>query len=312
MKIAFQMDPIETIDIKGDTTFALMLEAQSRGYEIYTYHPDSLALEDGILRAKLSQTRIRDEIGNHFIKSPSNWQDLSQMDVILLRQDPPFDMHYITSTHLLDHIHPKTLVVNDPIHVRNSPEKLLITHFEGLMPPTLITKDIDAIKLFREKHEDIIIKPLYGNGGAGVFRLQKDDQNLSSLHELFSLQWREPFMVQAYLPDVIAGDKRIILIDGDPVGVINRRPQKGEVRSNMHVGGQAEPSEITDHELELCQKISPYLKEHGLILVGVDIIGNYMTEINVTSPTGIREIKKFGGEDIAALFWEAVLKRKSL
>ena len=309
MKIAAQMDAIETLQIQGDTTFALMLEAQSRGFEVYSYHPDSLALENNTLTALLYPVKLQDEVGNHVEKKEGYRVNLQEMDVILLRQDPPFDMHYITSTHLLEHIHPKTLVVNDPIHVRNAPEKLLITHFQNLMPETLITKDFQALKAFKEKHQDIIMKPLYGNGGAGVFRLDEDDQNLKSLHEVFVAQWREPFMVQPYLPEVVNGDKRIILIEGKPVGAINRRPQSGEVRSNMHVGGTAEPCEITPHERDMCAQIEPYLRDHGLILVGIDVIGDYMTEINVTSPTGIREVKNFGGADIAALYWDAIMKR---
>ena len=309
MRIAVQMDPIEDFIIQGDTTFALMLAAQDRGYEVSYYLPDSLALTEEGLTAFVYPVYVRDEVGNHADIGEGKRVSLKDYDVILLRQDPPFDMHYITSTHLLEHVHPSTLVVNDPVHVRNAPEKLLITKFKNLLPPTLITKDLEMVKSFREQYKDIIIKPLYGNGGAGVFRLKEGDNNLYSLHEIFTQMWREPFMVQQYRPEVREGDKRILLIDGEPVGAINRRPQADEVRSNMHVGGTAEAVDITLRELEMCSQIGPYLKEHGLTLVGIDVIGDFMTEINVTSPTGVREVKKFGGADIASLFWDAVSAR---
>ncbi len=309
MRIAVQMDPIEDFIIQGDTTFALMLAAQDRGYEVSYYLPDSLALTEEGLTAFVYPVYVRDEVGNHADIGEGKRVSLKDYDVILLRQDPPFDMHYITSTHLLEHVHPSTLVVNDPVHVRNAPEKLLITKFKNLLPPTLITKDLEMVKSFREQYKDIIIKPLYGNGGAGVFRLKEGDNNLYSLHEIFTQMWREPFMVQQYRPEVREGDKRILLIDGEPVGAINRRPQADEVRSNMHVGGTAEAVDITLRELEMCSQIGPYLKEHGLTLVGIDVIGDFMTEINVTSPTGVREVKKFGGADVASLFWDAVSAR---
>ncbi|MHC5307945.1 glutathione synthase [Bartonella sp. LJL80] len=311
MKIAIQMDHISTIHIKGDTTFALALEAQKRGHSLYHYTPDRLSMRDGVVTARLEALTVKDEEGSHFTLGTPVHTDMTSMDVVLLRQDPPFDMNYITTTHLLERIHPATLVVNDPAWVRNSPEKIFVTEFPDLMPETLITRDVEEVNAFRAEFGEIIIKPLYGNGGAGVFHLKKDDRNLTSLLEMFDTLYREPFIVQRYLKDVRAGDKRIILIDGEPVGAINRVPAETDARSNMHVGGRAEKTELTKRELEICQRIGPSLKERGFILVGIDVIGDYMTEINVTSPTGIREIKRFGGADIASLFWDNVeAKRK--
>lgn len=311
MKIAIQMDHISTIHIKGDTTFALALEAQKRGHSLYHYTPDRLSMRDGVVTARLEALTVKDEEGSHFTLGTPVHTDMTSMDVVLLRQDPPFDMNYITTTHLLERIHPATLVVNDPAWVRNSPEKIFVTEFPDLMPGTLITRDVEEVNAFRAEFGEIIIKPLYGNGGAGVFHLKKDDRNLTSLLEMFDTLYREPFIVQRYLKDVRAGDKRIILIDGEPVGAINRVPAETDARSNMHVGGRAEKTELTKRELEICQRIGPSLKERGFILVGIDVIGDYMTEINVTSPTGIREIKRFGGADIASLFWDNVeAKRK--
>ncbi len=311
LKIAVQMDHISTVSIAGDTTFALSLEAQRRGHALYHYTPDRLSLLDGKVFARLEEMTVRDEKGSHFVLGDPVRTDLSEMDVVLLRQDPPFDMNYITTTHMLERIHPATLVINDPAWVRNSPEKIFVTEFAGLMPETLITKDPREVADFRRRHGDIIIKPLYGNGGAGIFHLRDDDQNLSSLLEMFSQMFREPFIVQRYLKDVRKGDKRIILIDGEPVGAINRVPAEHESRSNMHVGGRAEKTELTAREREICEAIGPSLKERGFILVGIDVIGDYMTEINVTSPTGIREVKRFGGADIAALFWDCVEARRA-
>lgn len=311
MKIAIQMDHISTIHIKGDTTFALALEAQKRGHSLYHYTPDRLSMRDGVVTARLEALTVKDEEGSHFTLGTPVHTDMTSMDVVLLRQDPPFDMNYITTTHLLERIHPATLVMNDPAWVRNSPEKIFVTEFPDLMPETLITRDVEEVNAFRAEFGEIIIKPLYGNGGAGVFHLKKDDRNLTSLLEMFDTLYREPFIVQRYLKDVRAGDKRIILIDGEPVGAINRVPAETDARSNMHVGGRAEKTELTKRELEICQRIGPSLKERGFILVGIDVIGDYMTEINVTSPTGIREIKRFGGADIASLFWDNVeAKRK--
>jgi glutathione synthase len=311
LTVAIQMDPIDDIDIEGDSSFALALEAQARGHELSYYEPKHLSLKDGTVTAKTRAIKVRREVGNHVDVGEPEAIDLSRVDVVLMRQDPPFDMSYITATHILDHIHPKTLVVNDPSEVRNAPEKLFATHFDGLMPPTLISADADEIKAFRTEHKDIIIKPLYGNGGAGVFRLKPGDENFNSLIEMFSEMSREPVIAQAYLAEVRAGDKRIILVDGKAVGAINRVPAEGEARSNMHVGGRALASDLTPRDQEICEAIGPELKARGLIFVGIDVIGNYLTEINVTSPTGIQEIQRFGGADIAALTWDAIESRIS-
>ena len=306
LDIAVQMDHIATISIAGDTTFALCLEAQRRGHRLFHYTPDRLSMQGGGVFATLEALSVRDEKGSHFILGEPVRTDLSEMDVILLRQDPPFDMNYITTTHILERVHPETLVVNDPAWVRNSPEKIFVTEFPDLMPETLITKDRQAVADFRREHGDIIIKPLYGNGGAGIFHLHEADRNLASLLEMFAQMFREPFIVQRYLKEVRAGDKRIILVDGEPVGAVNRVPAAHDSRSNMHVGGRAEKTELTEREREICARIGPSLRERGFMLVGIDVIGDYLTEINVTSPTGVREVKKFGGADIAALFWDAV------
>ena len=311
MKIAVQMDHISTLHIGGDTTFALMLEAQERGHELYHYTTDRLSMRDGKVFAALESVSVQDVEGDHFTLGEKVPTDLSTMDVVLMRQDPPFHMGYITATHILERIHPKTLVLNYPAEVRNAPEKIFVTEYPDLMPPTLITRNEDDIKAFRKEFGDIIVKPLYGNGGAGVFRVTQEDQNLSSLLEMFDGLYPEPYVIQQYLPDVRAGDKRIILIDGEPVGAINRVPAEGDARSNMHVGGKAVKTDMTERELEICARIGPELKKRGFMLVGIDVIGDVMTEINVTSPTGIREVKKFGGADIAALFWDAVEKRRS-
>ncbi len=304
--VAVQMDHVSSINIAGDSTFAMSLEAQARGYKLFHYTPEKLSLRDGKVYATAEPMELRDTKGDHFTLGAPERIDLSTMDVVLLRQDPPFDMAYITSTHMLERIHPKTLVVNDPAWVRNSPEKIFVTEFPDLMPATLITRDAAEIRAFREEMGDIIIKPLYGNGGAGVFHLKKDDRNLSSLLETFGLMFREPFIAQQYLPDVRKGDKRIILIDGKPVGAINRVPAEHDSRSNMHVGGRAEHTELTKREQEICDRIGPALRERGFLLVGIDVIGDYLTEINVTSPTGIREVKRFSGTDIASLLWDAI------
>lgn len=311
LKVAVQMDPIEDIDIAGDSTFAQMLEAQARGHELFVYHPDTLALEDGKLSATGRTVSVRDEEGDHFQVINEKTIHLNDYDVVLMRQDPPFDMHYITATHLLEQIHPETLVVNDPAHVRNAPEKLFILGYPQFMPPTLITRDEAQLRKFRAEHKDIIIKPLYGNGGAGVFRLTPDDQNFSSLVEMFHDSFREPFIAQKFLPDVRQGDKRIIFVDGEVAGAINRVPADGETRSNMHVGGKPVPTELTEREREICDVLGPDLQARGLIFVGIDVIGDYMTEINVTSPTGIREVKKFGGNDIAVMIWDAIERKIS-
>ncbi len=310
LKIACQMDPIDRIDISGDSTFALLLEAQARGHDIFYYTPDRLSLDGATLQATGASLQVRDAIGDHFALSNHRAVDLSTMDVVLLRQDPPFDMSYITTTHLLERIHPNTLVVNDPAHVRNAPEKIWVLDFPDLMPPTMVARNAEDIKAFRDRYKDVILKPLYGNGGAGVFRLQPGDTNLGALMEMFHATNREPVMVQQYRPEVRAGDKRIILVDGEVAGAINRVPSEGETRSNMHVGGKPAPTELTPRDLEICGRLGPELKRRGLIFTGIDVIGPYLTEINVTSPTGIRQVKAFGGGDIAALIWDAIEKRR--
>lgn len=312
LKIAVQMDPIETINPSGDSTFALMLEAQARGHRIDYYVPQTLALRDNVVSAALAPIKVFDKPkGQHFELGGFERADLALYDVVLMRQDPPFDMNYITLTHMLERIHPKTFVMNPPAAVRNAPEKILVTEFPELMPPTLVTRDREMIHAFRREHGNIIVKPLYGNGGAGVFLIQEGDQNLNSLIELFEQSFREPFMVQRYLPDVRKGDKRIILVDGVAVAGLNRVPAEGEARSNMHVGGRPELSPLTARELEICERIGPALKARDMIFVGIDVIGGYLTEINVTSPTGMREIKRFGGPDIAALIIDALEKRRA-
>ena len=310
LTVALQMDPIESVDINGDSTFALGLEAEKRGYKLYHYDVKDLSFQDGKVTAYARSLTLRREQGNHCTFGAMDRIDLAQdVDVVLMRQDPPFHMGYITATHILEHIHPKTLVVNDPASVRNAPEKIFLTRFPDLMPPTLITSNRRDVKEFREEYKDIIVKPLYGNGGAGVFRIREGDQNLNSLIEMFQEFYPEPFIVQQYLSDVVKGDKRIILVDGEAVGAINRVPPEGEVRSNMHVGGQAQKTELTDRERQICDAIGPTLREQGLLFVGIDVIGDYLTEINVTSPTGIQEIQRFDGTDISALLWDAIEKQ---
>ena len=310
LKIACQMDPIDKIDITGDSSFALLLEAQRRGHELFYYVPNALALDGSTLIARGSTVTVEDKVGHHFKLSNPRKIDLASQDVVLLRQDPPFDMNYITTTHLLERIHPKTLVVNDPAHVRNAPEKIWVLDFQDLMPPTLVTRNPEDVAEFRARHKDIIIKPLYGNGGASVFRIRDGDSNLNALIEMFHLLSREPFMVQQYRPEVRLGDKRIILVDGEVAGAINRVPAEGETRSNMHVGGTPVATELTARDREICARLGPELKRRGLIFTGIDVIGPYLTEINVTSPTGIRQVKAFGGADIAGLIWDAIEKRR--
>ena len=306
LQIACQMDPIELIDIRGDSTFAMLMEAQARGHDIFYYTPANLALHGDRLLARGHTLRVKDEIGRHYAVSDPRVIDLASRDVVLLRQDPPFDMAYITTTHLLERIHPRTLVVNDPAQVRNAPEKLFVLDFLDLMPPTMVTRSLADVQAFREQYKDIIVKPLYGNGGASVFRIRPEDSNLGSLVELFQGVFREPFMVQRYCAEVRGGDKRIILVDGELAGAINRIPAEGETRSNLHVGGRAAAVEITDRDREICARLGPELKKRGLLFTGIDVIGPYLTEINVTSPTGIRQVKAFGGADIAALIWDAI------
>ncbi len=309
MKIAFQMDPIGSVDINADSSFRLAEEAQMRGHELFFYLPDNLAYQQGRITARGQDMTVQRVPGDPAVLGNMKEVDLRDFDVVWLRQDPPFDMHYITSTHLLDRLKPDTLVVNDPFWVRNYPEKLLVLDFPDLTPPTTIARNIDTLRAFKKEHGDIILKPLYGNGGAGVFKLNAEDRNLSSLHELFTGFSREPLIVQKYLPAVRKGDKRVILIDGEAVGAINRVPAEGETRSNMHVGGRPEKVGLTDRDLEICATIGPLLKEKGQVFVGIDVIGDYLTEINVTSPTGIQELERFDGVNIAAKVWDAIEAR---
>jgi glutathione synthase len=309
LTIAIQMDPIERIDIAGDSTFALALEGQARNHTLLYYGPRDLTFRDGVVSARVRPLSVRNTKGDHFTLGASSVCDLSGVDAVLMRQDPPFDMAYITATHILERLQPKTLVANDPFEVRNAPEKLFVTLFKDFMPPTLITSDAQEIRAFRAEYRDIILKPLYGNGGAGVFRVKEDDENLGALLELFTQLYREPLIVQRYLPEVRQGDKRIILVDGVFAGAINRVPAAGEARSNMHVGGRPEPTTLSKREEQICAALGPELKKRGLLFTGIDVIGGYLTEINVTSPTGIHEVKRFGGPDIAKLIWDAIEKR---
>ena len=309
LKVAFQMDPIQSVDIDADSSFRIALEAQERGHDLFFYSPDKLAYEEGRVTARGHRMVLRHERGNHVDLGPEEAVDLADWDVVWLRQDPPFDMGYITTTHILDRLAGKSLVVNDPFWVRNYPEKLLVLDFPDLTPPTTIARDLETIKAFKAKHGDIILKPLYGNGGAGVFRLDVNDRNLTSLHELFTGFSREPLIVQKFLPDVSNGDKRVILVDGEPVGAINRVPAAGETRSNMHVGGRPEKIGLTERDLEICAAIGPLLKEKGQIFVGIDVIGDYLTEINVTSPTGIQELERFDNVNVAEKIWLAIEAR---
>jgi glutathione synthase len=309
LTVAIQMDPVENIDIDADSTFVLGLEALRRGHELFHYLPQDLSFKNGAVEAHVRPLVLRRQKGNHFELGESRVVALSEMNVVLMRQDPPFDMAYITATHLLEQIHPRTLVVNDPVSVRNAPEKLFVTHYAELMPPTLITSNLSEIRAFRQEQKDIIIKPLFGNGGAGVFHITPEDENLNALLELFTDLYREPIIVQKYLPSVRQGDKRIILIEGEAAGVVNRIPAAGEARSNMHVGGRPEKAVLDARDREICEAIGPTLREKGLIFVGIDVIGEYMTEINVTSPTGIQEIDRFDGVSLEAQIWDAIEAR---
>ncbi len=306
LNVAIQMDPIEKIDISGDSTFALALEGQARGHSLVYYGPRDLSFREGKVTARVRPLSVRAVKGDHFTLGAPSVMDLSAADVVLMRQDPPFDMAYITATHMLEHIQPGTLIVNDPAAVRNAPEKIMVTHFPDLMPPTLITWDLDAIRSFRAEYKDIIVKPLFGNGGAGVFRIKPDDENLASLLEMHFARSREPLMVQRYEAAVRVGDKRIILVDGEAMGAVNRVPAAGEARSNMHVGGRPEKSPMTARDLEICAAIGPTLRDQGMIFVGIDVIGDYLTEINVTSPTGLQEIAKFDGVHLEKAIWDRI------
>ncbi len=309
LTVAFQMDPLDAIDIDADSSFALALEAQKRGHEIHHYLPQDLSFHDGRVIAGARPFEVRREKGDHFTIGAAETVDLSSFDIVMMRQDPPFDMAYITATHLLEHIHPQTLVVNDPVHVRNAPEKLFVTNFPALMPPTLITSDRQRILEFREAWKDIIIKPLYGNGGVGVFHIAPEDENLNALLEMYTELYREPVMVQRYLPEVRQGDKRIVLIDGAAAGAINRIPAAGEARANLHVGAKAVKAELSARDHEICRTIGPALRDRGMVFVGIDVIGEYLTEINVTSPTGIQEIDRFDGVCLSAGIWDAIETR---
>ena len=311
LKVALQMDPIGLVNIDGDSTYRIALEAQARGHSLFFYTPDKLAFVDGRVIARGFPITLRRELGNHVSYGDEVEVDLADFDVVWLRQDPPFDMGYITTTHLLDMIHPKTLVVNDPFWVRNYPEKLLVLRFPDLTPPTAIARDLATLRAFKAKHGDVILKPLYGNGGAGVFRLDAQDKNLASLHELFCGINREPLIMQKFLPDVSKGDKRVLLVDGEAVGAINRVPQAGETRSNMHAGGRPEKVGLTARDLEICAAIGPVLREHGQIFVGIDVIGDYLTEINVTSPTGLQELERFDGTNAAEKIWQAIEAKRA-
>jgi glutathione synthase len=311
LNVAVQMDPIERINIRGDSTFALLLEAQKRAHPLSYYTPDRLSLRDGKVSATVRPLVVRDVAGDHVTLGEPRLVDLASFDVVLLRQDPPFDLAYISSTHMLDRIHPKTLVVNDPSHVRNAPEKVFVTEFPDLMPPTLLTRDLDAIKAFRAEQGDIVMKPLYGKGGEAVFRLEAEDLNFGSLYDLFATMFREPWVVQKFLPAVKDGDKRIILVDGEFAGAVNRVPAPDDLRSNMVRGGVPKATDLTDREREICARLGSALRERGLLFVGIDVIDGFLTEINVTSPTGIRAVKNLGGPDIAALVWDAIEAKRA-
>jgi glutathione synthase len=306
LSVAVQMDPIERINIRGDSTFALLLEAQARHFELAYYTPDQLAMLNGEVFARVRPISVRDQEGDHFRLGEAARVALKSFDVVLMRQDPPFDLAYVAATHLLERIHPSTLVVNDPAHVRNAPEKLFVTEFADLMPPTLISRDRDEIKAFRAEHGDIVIKPLFGAGGAAVFRLTREDNNFGSLYDLFAVTFREPWVVQRYLPAIRDGDKRIILVEGEFAGAVNRIPQADDLRSNMVRGGAAAATDLTARERLICERLGPALRARGLLFVGIDVIGGFLTEINVTSPTGIRAVKRLGGPDIAVRIWEQI------
>ncbi|MCC5988406.1 MAG: glutathione synthase [Pararhodobacter sp.] len=311
LRVAFQMDPIEAVDIDADSSFRLAEEAQARGHALWVYTPDRLIWDNGRIMARARPVTLRRQRGDHVSFGAEELLDLAQLDVVWLRQDPPFDMSYITTTHLLELIHPQTLVVNEPFWVRNHPEKLLVLQFPDLTPPTMIARNLADIRDFKHRHGDIILKPLYGNGGAGVFRLDEADRNLASLHEMFTGFSREPLIVQKFLPAVSKGDKRVILVDGEPVGAINRIPAEGETRSNMHVGGRPEKVELNARDREICAAIGPLLRERGQVFVGIDVIGDWLTEINLTSPTGIQELERFDGINVAARIWEAIEARRA-
>jgi glutathione synthase len=311
LKIAVQMDPLETINIAGDSTFAIMLGGQARGHELWHYAAGDLSYRDGRLTTPARRVTVQRVEGGHFTYEESGTLDLgADIDVVLMRQDPPFDLAYITATHLLERIQNETLVVNDPAAVRNAPEKLFVLDYAQFMPPTLVTRRLEETRAFHELHGEVVVKPLYGNAGSAVFHVGRKDANLAALTELFGQVWREPFMVQAFLPDVSKGDKRIVLIDGEPAGGVNRLPKAGEIRSNLAVGGKGAATELTPREMEICAAIGPELAKRGLVFVGIDVIAGYLTEINVTSPTGIVAIDRFNGTDTVGLIWDAIERRQ--
>jgi glutathione synthase len=310
LNVAVQMDPIARINIRGDSTFALLLEAQKRGHALSYYTPDKLSLRGEELVAPIQSLSVRDDVNNHFTLGEPKREPLAQFDVVLLRQDPPFDLAYITSTHLLERIHPKTLVVNDPASVRNAPEKIFVMNFPQLMPPTLISRDLDEINAFRKEHGAVVMKPLHGHGGAAVFRVMPQDMNFGSLFDMFSVTFKEPWVIQRFLPEVKHGDKRIILVEGEFAGAVNRVPAADDLRSNMVRGGAAQATELSDREREICATLAPELRKRGLLFVGIDVIDGNLTEINVTSPTGIRAIARLGGPDVAAMIWDAIEKKR--
>jgi glutathione synthase len=304
------MDPIARINIRGDSTFALLLEAQTRGHALSYYTPDKLSLRGEELVAPVQSLTVRDEVGDHFTLGEARREKLAAYDVILLRQDPPFDLAYITSTHFLERLHPKTLVVNNPASVRDAPEKIFVMDFPDLMPPTLISRDLDEINSFRAEHGAVVMKPLHGHGGAAVFRVMPQDMNFGSLFDMFSVTFREPWVIQRFLPEVKHGDKRIILVDGEFAGAVNRVPAADDLRSNMVRGGAAQATELSDREREICARLAPKLRERGLLFVGIDVIDGHLTEINVTSPTGIRAVARLGGPDVAARIWDAIENKR--
>jgi glutathione synthase len=306
LNVAVQMDPIARINIRGDSTFALLLEAQTRGHGLSYFTPDKLSLRGDEVVAPVQSLSVRDEVGDHFTLGEPRRTDIASFDVVLLRQDPPFDLAYITSTHLLERIHPKTLVVNDPAAVRNAPEKLFVMNFPQLMPPTLISRDLDEINAFRDEHGAVVMKPLHGHGGAAVFRIMPQDMNFGSLYDMFSVTFKEPWVIQRFLPEVKHGDKRIILVDGEFAGAVNRVPAPDDLRSNMVRGGAAQATELSPREQEICKTLGPALRTEGLLFVGIDVIDGFLTEINVTSPTGIRAVARLGGPDIAAKIWDTI------
>jgi len=312
LRVAVQMDPIESVNIEADTTFLLALEAQARGHSLWVYQPERLALENGRLTARARPMRLQPVKGDHVTFGQEATLDLAEdVDVVLLRQDPPFDMAYITTTFMLELIHPKTLVVNDPAEVRSAPEKLFAQHFADLQPPTLISADLEALTDFHRRHGEVVVKPLHGNAGSGVIKLGRDDPNLAALLELHLAIQRDPVVIQGFVPGVVDGDKRIILVDGKPVGAINRIPGKGSIRSNLAVGGRAEPVELSARDLEICERVGPELSRRGLLFVGLDVIAGHLTEINVTSPTGAQQLKRFGGGDAAAALWDVIEAKRA-